>query len=73
MESLENQEVQENFIDYNQQFENILEEMKFTQQLQISNLNNTVEVLKIGVIILGLAIGFSVGSLFVRLVFRGDV
>lgn len=67
---MEVQEVQENFLDYTEQFEMILDEMRYTQELQVHNLNNTIEIFKIGIIILGLAIGISLGSLFVKVVFN---
>lgn len=57
-------------IDYTEQIEMILDEMKLTQELQVINLNNTYEILKIGIIVLGLAIGISIGSLFIKVMFN---
>lgn len=59
-----------NNIDYTEQIEMILDEMKLTQELQVINLNNTYEILKIGIIVLGLAIGISIGSLFIKVMFN---
>lgn len=60
----------EGVIDYTEQFITIIEELEKSRELQVMAINNSVETLKIGFIVLGLFVGIILGAFFIKVVFK---
>lgn len=60
----------EGTIDYTEQLITLTEELYQLKELQIMSINNSIEFLKIGFVILGLFIGFYIVMLFVKVAFK---
>ena len=59
-------------IDYTELLEEIRDNQGEIRDNQIKIMNNDIEKIEIFSIVLGLAIGLSLGSLFVKVVFHGN-
>lgn len=60
----------EGTIDYTEQLITLTEELYQLKELQIMSINNSIEFLKIGFVILGLFVGFYIVMLFVKVAFK---